>query len=344
MTARVLVIDDDPDVRSQLRKEFEGPQTAWHVTATGDFDEGTRLLADCTFNAVVIDLSDETLGAVDPERGNRVVADIRKSQFLPVVVYTAYPDRVKPDERGFIRVVDKHHYNAETVREKVSEQLASDLIRVASEMAKVVRDTIRHYYWDTLAAEHVLRRVTPKEAVYSAVRRIAWELSGERAAQVLSTVLGEEIKPDHVDPAQAYLWPPILPPANLPVWTGDVLALDDGEEAESYGVVITPACDLMAKKAPVIVVVRAISVARAVKERATNGGQIRKNNIAQYYRFPPAYGIPELCLDFARLLHLTRADSEKLARMATLDDPWVHEVRARVQAYFGRVGTPDYHD
>jgi len=126
----------------------------------------------------------------------------------------------------------------------------------------------------------------------------------------------------------------------LPVWTGDIVRRGEGEPLE---VVITAACDLAMDKAPNILLIEVISMELAVKERKKgNAAEIKRNTVAQYYYLPAAYGLSELCLDFSRISHVTLEQGNALERVATLDEPWVHEVRARLQTYIGRVGTPSY--
>jgi len=341
MSFRVLVVEDDDDLRPLLKEELEaGDPPVFTVVDCKDFTEGQAHVQNCHFDAVVLDLVEEATNSERAEFGKAVLDQLRKTRFLPVVFYTGYPERVQPSDERFVKILAKAQSNTADVRKAVIELLESDLVKVARLMSTALTDVLRRFYWETLKEATRPEGVTDHEIVHSTVRRVAWELSGERAAAMIGEVTGKEVTKSGVFAPQTFLWPPIDPPPGLPVWTGDIVRRGEGEPLE---VVITAACDLAMDKAPNILLIEVISMELAVKERKKgNAAEIKRNTVAQYYYLPAAYGLSELCLDFSRMSHVTLEQGNALERVATLDEPWVHEVRARLQTYIGRVGTPSY--
>ena len=51
--------------------------------------------------------------------------------------------------------------------------------------------------------------------------------------------------------------------------------------------------------------------------------------------------LPDLVVDFQRLVTLPREHMDSLERLASLDSPFAEALLARFARYFGRLGTPD---
>lgn len=81
---RILVVDDDPKVRTLLRRALEGQ--GYHVIEAADGDTVRKVFADAPPDIVTLDL---TLGAED---GFDIARDIRRQHDVPIIMVTGKDD------------------------------------------------------------------------------------------------------------------------------------------------------------------------------------------------------------------------------------------------------------
>jgi DNA-binding NtrC family response regulator len=85
MNARLLVVEDDPEMRDLLRKVLE--KEGCRVSVAGDGRAATASLSRHPFDLVVTDM------LMPDDGGLELLQDIRKSQpTLPVIIITAFGD------------------------------------------------------------------------------------------------------------------------------------------------------------------------------------------------------------------------------------------------------------
>ena len=118
MSRRVLLIDDDADIRAVARVAIEVAD-GWTVVTAPDGDTGARLAADGGFDAVIVDVM---MPGLD---GKATVSRLREqpaSRELPVVLLTATPQAVDwEDELDVAGVLQKPF----------------DAVRLASDIARI---------------------------------------------------------------------------------------------------------------------------------------------------------------------------------------------------------------
>ena len=341
MTFRILLVEDEPDVLDAVQRELESEEPeACSVAPYTSFSEAAAMLQECAFDAVVIDLLEGKPEDGAKDTGNSMVRQIREKRFIPIVFFTGFPDRVDLPDQNFLRVIAKTSTPEELKRELL-ELLKSELVTVARLINSEVGELMRKHYWETLAKVDLPEGQNLHEAVYSSIRHVALELSGERAAALTAKAFEEELEDGKVYPWQQVVWPPVAPAGKARNWTGDIVRVTDGDSAGCFAIVLTPACDLVTGKVPNVLLISALSLTEAAEARGGQQDKIKRNNIDQYHFFPASYELPDLCLDFSMIFHMPVKEAAELKRMATLDDPWVHDVRARFQHYVGRVGTPE---
>ena len=87
---RVLIIDDDPDLRQTLLGTLTEEEPKWEFYDR-DFDGLDEALSHFRPDMLVLDLL-EGQGADGKAAGNEAFNDVWKKWFCPIVVYSAFPD------------------------------------------------------------------------------------------------------------------------------------------------------------------------------------------------------------------------------------------------------------
>lgn len=107
MNYRVLVVDDEEDVRKSVQRRLE--RQGFHVETAASADEGMSRIAEAerAFDVVVTDMSME-----DPEAGIRILrAAFGRDVFAEVIVMTAYgnvKNAVECMKRGAFDYIEKN--------------------------------------------------------------------------------------------------------------------------------------------------------------------------------------------------------------------------------------------
>ena len=180
-------------------------------------------------------------------------------------------------------------------------------------------------------------------------RGLAASLSATRMgdlAEALGQAPGVLPQGDNVHPAEYYLMP-ALPGA--PSVAGDIHVLANGD----FRILLTPSCDLIQKKNEFTLWAECVRLSACVEYQnwlADNSkeGALRallKNNRNKqpdrYFFLPGAYAVPDLVVDFERLLHTPFGLLDAATRVASLDSPFAELLLSRFARFLGRLGTPD---
>lgn len=227
---KVLLIDDDPDVRETLGDALD-EAGGWQVVGRG-FGEATEALVTCRPDLIVLDLVQGT-GADGSDSGNASFESIRETWFCPVIVYSAFPDRRTFAPHPLVTSVTKGAGSEQLVRNEL------DQLRPQAEMISSV-----HTEFDTRIREalrdsaHLLRRqladTTPVgDSLARAVRRLV-------AARVDEEAYGE-------GPLQAWERFVVPPLGEDLLLTADILRRRDTDwtDPNAFRLILTPSCDLV---------------------------------------------------------------------------------------------------
>ena len=227
---RVLIIDDDPQVRQALRATLE-EERGWEVSDQA-FDGVDDALLRFRPDMVVLDLVNGE-PSEDRNAGNTSFHHIRNAWFCPTVVYSAFPEA-----RNF------DHPLTTTIEKGADQDLEvlESLSNFVSE-AKVIKDVHRNF--DSRIREalrdsvHALREQLDSnddDAMGSVIPRAIRRLVAARA-DIRSAEEGKLQSWERF----------VLPPLGDHLLTADLLRQKDKPwtDAEAFRLVLTPSCDLV---------------------------------------------------------------------------------------------------
>lgn len=267
-TWSVAVIEDQDGMMNDLfeglhDKEF-APHGTLKVHQVSNFDEALPLLEDRKIDIVILDLF---LGdAADGDAAGVGVLDTwRERGFAPVIVYSAAPESVRPQEGPFIRIVNKdaavagEGSKAGGLRglEAEIEALFGDKI---PQLHRAISDhfnkSLRDYMWGFVHEQwnSFTSLFESPDFLRLLVGRLALQFSREGIAEIVPRVyegaIDADPREDTVHPVEYYVRPPIGTDPKL----GDLYRLPDPSALEAPGdegdpadlhVLLWPSCDLV---------------------------------------------------------------------------------------------------
>lgn len=339
---RILHCDDD-ELQLELVREavddcdIESVQTS---------DECLNKLRHGVFDAVILDLRGTQTPTDGEEVGVELFRHIRTVQFVPIIVYSGFPDKapqnfpqtmVRTVPKGSSSVKDGELSGVEGLRKAVSELRSSALSSIRRKLIRSIDDVLRSYLWDFVSSNwDDVHSVLP-DPILSTILNV-------RAARMLSEQEGRL-----TSGRTCYLEPPI----STTLLAGMLVRrkLPGDTTAPEFGVIVTPSCDLAQEKPNTNVVVARCSL--AADEAEFNEGVNRKMSIkllrnrrepqqARYHFLPRGMLFPSLLVDFQDVLTVPRSQFERdWDNIASLDSPYSEHLLSRFVAFYLRVGTPD---
>lgn len=361
---RFLVVDD------RQANDTEEFITEHHVLAAPDrvivetctnFGDALDCLNEKRIDLVILDLKDDSIDLEDegkPFAGEVVFNQIRQLRFVPVVFYTAYPEKVRQLENPYVRVV-KRGGEERNLRDVIKEVFETGLPR----LIRHLENEQRSYMWDHISA-HWQNFKSPYDKVdlsYLLARRLANTLERGSIRRFLA---GQEVggpqENDHtVHPIEMYIYPSVNPK----LFAGDILKKTIHDK-DKYWIVLTPSCDLEQEKVTSIILAACMPLVEqsefkkiqeyiARRENISNTakedlealiGNKRKGKKVQperFYYLPGTFFIPDLVIDFQALIQIPLKKAKLENRIASLDSPFAEACLARFARYYGRLGTPD---
>ena len=362
LTLRVLFVEDKKDTARQLAEYFadwEHNGNRLEAEICREFDAGLSRLESERFDLLVLDVLKGPADAND-ESGRDAFNSIKARRFIPVIFYTAVPDRVRDLETAVVKVVPKGPGLGD-LEESVKGQIDSGLLRANRELNLHFEKTIRDYLWD-FVPQHWDELTGTAEGratlAYLLSRRIASSLDVEGAdklAQRLGATSeagsGSETR---VHPLRYY----IIPPESDGFKMGDILR--EGEPS-SYWVVLTPSCDLIPRgsrppRADYVLLAQCIAL-EEFKEFTdwregespgplmallrTPDGRPPGKQEGRYFFLPGVLGIPDMLIDFQQVRTVEFASLSSCEKVATLDSPFAESASSSYLQLLGRLGTPD---
>lgn len=367
---RILLVEDNEQqaettAGSLERRPVSSSGECAVVDRVTDFGDAIRRIEDGRYDLIVLDIRDQEVAEAEPlhdqassgdeatsaDMGLELYTEIRARRFLPIVFYSAVAHLAEHlDDPPFVTVVSKLAED-ELLRQKITAVFDSRLPlfnrALASHVDGVLRDFMINFVeFNWVELNDQARR---GDLAYLMVRRLAQSLDATFIAE-LAEAAAESVE-GVVHPTRLYIMPPLQNPS-----TGDILRDDGGE----WFIVLTPTCDLFAhsgrRRADNVMVAACVLLTDTDEYRAwiaagmpfPNGGldaliSNRRQRAQQdrFYFLPSAWGMPDLVVDLQRISHFEYDDFGRLARVATLDDPYAQALTAQFGRYSGRVGTPD---
>lgn len=368
----VMFVDDEPETCEQVASYLNGqivmePDGKLKVDTEVDFNKALGKLESSRYDLVILDIR---LGPLDEQReeeaGITTLELIKSRRFVPVIFYTALPQKVRHLETPLIRVVEKTE-GVPKILLTVKEVFSTRLPFVNRALLRHLEEIQRLYMWEFVSANWEKFGDTPDRTAlaYLLARRLAKSLDGPEIHK-LAERLGDSTRVwcsvDNVHPMMCY----IIPPSTEMFSTGDILQKSGTEGADSYWLILTPSCDFIesgqrTRKAEHVLIVLCQPLVESPEyqqwkgEETPSSGKNKKlkalirtphetpkgRQEGRYYFLPGALGIPDLVVDFQQAHVEPFENISQYVKIATLDNPFCESLVYFFTRYVGRVGTPD---
>ncbi len=247
---QVLVVEDEPETASIISdligrfEPFDGG--TFLPTVCGNFDDARGIIPVTRPDMIVLDMFMGDPSAEGPSAGEQVLVELKQTAFLPVVIYTALPDRFEGYRSPFVQVLKKGASPAE-----LEPILRTFLERKIPQLVRALRTqfdhTLRDYLWrfvEQHAADFRELIATP-EFGRLVVDRLAESFTHDGVETVLSVTYGlgsnAASDPDSVHPSVCY----VLPATGTFPRLGDLRKSPASSGWEGHLVVLQPSCDLI---------------------------------------------------------------------------------------------------
>ncbi|NNN05198.1 MAG: hypothetical protein HKL90_04795 [Elusimicrobia bacterium] len=368
----VVVVEDTEEVRNQL-KEFLERQTfaekKLRVEEFPDFTSAQSRIKTRKIDLLVLDLIEGVPGGAAPDAtpGLQILDEIQKSVFVPVIVYTAAPERVIGPTSPFVFVISKDANGFPAIAAKLKELFDLRIPQVARAVSTHMERATCSYMWGFVGKhwDQFKGLVDKPEFVRILLLRLGQAVSRDQIAAVEAEVFGMAAKggaaePDEtVHPVEMY----IMPPLGEELVLGDIRAKTVGATNE-FWIVLWPSCDLVSRggrkpKTEKVLCAKGslLTESSEYKDWAkskSNGNidkikKLMKNTRdaaagitkERFHYLPAVVDLPDLVIDFQALHHFTIDELRGMKRLATLTSPFAESLAARFTNYILRLGTPD---
>jgi len=354
---RVLVVEDNETIGKELVDALEtpgwlDPSTEFDANWVASFQDALAMLARSRFDVLVLDLRDDVTPAKTGEEqakpGLDILAEVKKTRFVPVVFYTALPEQVSSLASPIVRVVEKTE-GIVRVREELAGLLRTGLPR----LSRYLEEEQRRYFWEFVETKWAGdASVQSVDLAYLMARRLAAALRAEFSRLASSVIAGLEVVPgkEHqAHPMEYYIFPPVER-----FWSAGDIIRRKGETA--YYVVMTPTCDFAQKKATFFLAAKC-SPLTSFGEYATWLGEqtppvfdgnpdrivgLMADRRGDRFKFlPGTHEFPDLVVDLQQLNSVPVTDQAQYERIASMDSPYAETLLARFGRFYSRIGTPD---
>ena len=364
-TWNVLLVEDDDTVRRQVLEYLSEESFAsrrLNIIEISDLDKALNLIHERKADLVILDIYRGTARKGGEQTGIRILESIKKSGFVPVVLYTALPEGLEEQRSSFVRLVGKDAGGLERLKAEITELFHIRVPQVHRAIVNHLDRALSSYMWQFVQVNwtEFSSIVNKPEFLRLIIQRLAMTFAREGISKMTEEVYGtlsarEATDVDNVHPAEYYIKPPLGKDPLL----GDIRLRQSAEKIE-YLVVLWPSCDmvstggrtpktlhvlctrsLLAKDAPEVVDwVSAPNKSKQKKlERLVKN--TRDESPDRYHFLPGVWDIPDLVVDFQILEHIALDEVKGYTCLGTLASPFAEALGARFQRYIGRIGTPD---
>jgi len=347
MELKILFIEDDETI-SQNLIEFYNDYTILDykikAQSTNSFEEGVTLLKNYDFDIVVLDLFKDGKDK-DEEAGRKVLTQIRKIVFVPVIFYTGHAYKVAELTSEVIGVVNKGD-GIDGLNTELERIISSKIALIKALIYDHLKESLRQYFWETVDANKEIFIPGENDASlgYLLLRRFANSLSKENIKELLGD---DKIKEDKTHPMEFYIYP-----TNSEEYQAGEIILKDGV----YYSILTPNCDFVKekgreRKVGKVLLAEAIPLkdseyykkyeSNKDKYKQTLAELIESRKGDRFFFLPKTPFIENLFLDFQKKQMVDYDELSSYERIAKLDDPYAQSMVASFIRYYNRIGFPD---
>ena len=364
-TWNILLVEDDATVRRQVCEYLAEESFASRrliINEIPDFDQALNLIHERKADLVILDIYRGSARKGGEQSGIRIQESIKKSGFVPVVLYTALPEGLEGQMSSFVRLVGKEAGGLERLKAEIIELFRIRVPQVHRAIVNHLDRALSSYMWEFVElhwAEFSSLADKP-EFLRLIIQRLAMMFAREGISKMIEEVYGTvavrgATNVDTVHPAEYYIKPPI---GQDPV-LGDIRLRQSAEKIE-YLLVLWPTCDMVSTggrtpKTQNVLCARSASakdvpevmdwVASPTNTKKKKVERLVKNtrdeSPERYHFLPGVWDIPDLVVDFQALEHITLSEVRGYTCLGTLASPFAEALGVRFQRYIGRIGTPD---
>jgi hypothetical protein len=354
MELKLLFIEDDETLGKNLFKIFDGETISEYrikADVVNVFEEGINAIKNSDYDIIILDLYKDK-EAKDEEAGIKVLNQIRKTAFIPVIFYTGHAYKITDLISEVVGVVSKGDVEGiKALNIEIERIISSKIALIKSQVYGHLRESLRKYFWETVDADKkvFIPRKNDFSLGYLLLRRFASSLSKENIKQLLGD---DKIKRDKAHPMEFYIFP-----AN----TGEYEAGEIISRLSEIFVILTPSCDFALRtkkdgsterKVGKILLARVIPLNnfpqfKSFKE-VNNKENINKlvslitnNQTDRFFFLPGTPFIDNNVIDFQSKEMIEYEELKNFVRIAKLDDPYSQSMISSFIRYYNRIGFPD---
>ncbi len=361
----VLLVEDDETIRNQVRDYLSGETFAsrgLNISEIAALDDALNLIRERKADLVILDVYRGKAERGGEQTGVQILDSIKRSGFVPVVLYTALPEGLETLQDKFVRLVGKDAGGLEKLKEEIASLFALRIPQVHRAIVNHIDQTMCAYMWDFVRGHwgDFEPLIDKPEFLRLVVQRLALTFARQGIDQMAQEVYG--VSPpvttgsdETAHPAECYIKPPIGQDPML----GDIRRREGGGSTEHL-VVLWPSCDMVSTggrlpKTDFVLCARALLATETpeVQEWRSAPSNNKKKRVEgliknardtspdRYHFLPGVWDIPHLVVDFQALEHIRLETTRGYTCLATLASPFAEALATRFQKYIGRIGTPD---
>jgi len=358
---RVLCVDDNLDKAKEIGEilsAWDSPYGKFTVDVETNFGNAVEKLKNMHFDMVTLDLHGskdpdplEDDGEQEEQEGKKVLDQLRKIRFVPVIFYTGYAHKIQMLETGVVKVVQKGGNDLENVRSATQSIYGTGL----PELLQHIEEEKRTFIWDTVDKmwADMGAEGEPEDLAYLLARRLAARFNRESIKELLKHKIGA------AKPIEMYIYPPLEEVIN----TGCIIKM----AGDDYWLVATPACDFAQNKADKVLLIGAKPLEsdfRYIKWTETGSWKGKESGTApksqeskdayenlkmllklkagdRYRILPKTFFLKDLVVDFQEMKQVSSEEALKAHIICRIDSPYREEILLRFSRYYGRLGVPD---
>jgi CheY-like chemotaxis protein len=147
---RVLIVEDDPQMLTDVTEFLQGltfDGRGVELDGEGDFSAAIELVRLKKVDVIILDVYRGTSAPAGEPDGLDVLAAVRDSGFVSVVLYTAHPEKVKGSTSAFVRLVGKDVNSLVKVQKELDELFSLGIPQIYRALVNHVDHTLRDYMW-----------------------------------------------------------------------------------------------------------------------------------------------------------------------------------------------------
>jgi CheY-like chemotaxis protein len=352
---KLLIVDDDErqrqTIQDAIREHNAGHSGEQDINfasqQAGDLKQAIAHLESSDFDGAIVDL--KLRSTTEEAEGNTIIKEIIKRRRFPVFVLSAFPDKLDEEfkiETDIFRIKERTKTKNEDLLLEMASLLKTGISKLFGKDGELSRDifgSLQEVFWRHVAYNWSHWNASledPKDRMRILTRYITDILS--RKLGLSNTGLLEA----HV--AEMYFVPPLCPH----LYTGDILLRD----SERY-LILNPSCDLVPRDggaigADFILLSRLVPLQKNEKFKAYLESQSAKNRERiepliqnknmRYHYLPPYTQLEGFLVDFEDLFRVDKKEIGLYNRIASVTEPFLKNILARLTIYYSRLGQPDF--